>query len=89
MLSNCNTLRRPSRRQVLGGNPTTRPSQSVEPIPAEPPIVAVGAWIWFDEALTPVQIVGSAVVVASLWGLVRSPELEHVEDDAIDPAPPT
>jgi drug/metabolite transporter (DMT)-like permease len=56
---------------------------------AEPPIVAVGAWIFFDEALTPVQIIGSAVVVASLWGLVRSPELEHVEDDAIDPAPPT
>jgi drug/metabolite transporter (DMT)-like permease len=55
----------------------------------EPPIVALGAWFWFGEALGPVEVIGSAVVVASLWGVVRSAELEHVEDDAVDPAPPT
>jgi drug/metabolite transporter (DMT)-like permease len=55
----------------------------------EPPLVAAGAWACFGEALSPIEIVGSAVVVASLWGVVRSPELEHAEHDAPDPAPPT
>jgi drug/metabolite transporter (DMT)-like permease len=55
----------------------------------EPPLVAAGAWACFGESLSPVEIVGSAVVVASLWGVVRSPELEHAEQDAPDPAPPT
>lgn len=56
---------------------------------AEPPIVGIGAWIFFGEAIGPVEAVGSAIVVASLWGVVRSAELEHVEQDTIDPAPPT
>ena len=55
----------------------------------EPPLVAAGAWACFGESLSPIEIVGSAVVVASLWGVVRSPELEHAEHDAPDPAPPT
>ena len=55
----------------------------------EPPLVAAGAWIWFGESLNAVEIAGSAVVVGSLWGVVRSPELEHAEADAPDPAPPT
>jgi drug/metabolite transporter (DMT)-like permease len=55
----------------------------------EPPLVAAGAWACFGESLSPIEIVGSAVVVASLWGVVRSPELEHAENDAPDPAPPT
>ncbi len=56
---------------------------------AEPPLVAAGAWVCFGESLSPIEIVGSAVVVASLWGVVRSPELEHAENEAPDPAPPT
>jgi drug/metabolite transporter (DMT)-like permease len=56
---------------------------------AEPPLVAAGAWACFGESLGPVEIIGSAVVVASLWGVVRSPELEHAEAEAPDPAPPT
>ena len=56
---------------------------------AEPPIVAAGAWVFFGEAVTAVEAAGSAVVVGSLWGIVRSPELEHVEEIAPDPAPPT
>jgi drug/metabolite transporter (DMT)-like permease len=55
----------------------------------EPPLVAAGAWVCFGESLTAVEIAGSAVVVASLWGVVRSPELEHAEREAPDPAPPT
>jgi len=55
----------------------------------EPPLVAAGAWVCFHEALGPVEIAGSAAVVASLWGVVRSSELEHAEADAPDPAPPT
>jgi drug/metabolite transporter (DMT)-like permease len=55
----------------------------------EPPIVAIGAWLWFGEALGPVEAIGSAVVVASLWGVVRSSDLQQIEDDAVDPAPPT
>jgi drug/metabolite transporter (DMT)-like permease len=56
---------------------------------AEPPLVAAGAWVFFGESLTAVEIVGSAIVVASLWGVVRSPELEEIEHDAPDLVPPT
>ena len=56
---------------------------------AEPPLVAAGAWVWFGESLGPVEIIGSAIVVASLWGVVRSEDLEQVEHDLPDPAPPT
>ena len=52
-------------------------------------MVAIGAWVCFGESLSPIEIVGSAVVVASLWGVVRSSELEHAENDVPDPAPPT
>ncbi|HYL53524.1 MAG TPA: EamA family transporter [Acidimicrobiia bacterium] len=55
----------------------------------EPPLVAAGAWVCFGESLSPIEIVGSAVVVGSLWGVVRSSELEHAENDVPDPAPPT
>jgi drug/metabolite transporter (DMT)-like permease len=55
----------------------------------EPPIVAAGAWVWFGESLNAAEIIGSAVVVGSLWGVVRSPELEEVEHDLPDPVPPT
>jgi len=54
----------------------------------ETPLVAAGGWIFFGETVTPLQAVGSAVVVGSLWGVVRAPELEHVEHDVPDPAPP-
>lgn len=56
---------------------------------AEPPLVAIGAWLWFDESISVWGALGSAVVVASLWGVVRSPELEHVDEEVLDPAPPT
>ena len=55
----------------------------------EPPLVAAGAWVFFGEAVSGLELLGSAVVVGSLWGLVRSPELEEVEERAPDPAPPT
>jgi drug/metabolite transporter (DMT)-like permease len=55
---------------------------------AEPPIVAIGAWVWFGEALGAVEIVGSVVVLLALWGMARSPAVTHVEDDSVDPAPP-
>jgi drug/metabolite transporter (DMT)-like permease len=54
----------------------------------EAPLVAAGAWICFGEALGPIEIIGSAVVVGALWGVVRSPELEHAEHDVPDPGPP-
>jgi drug/metabolite transporter (DMT)-like permease len=56
---------------------------------AETPMVAAGAWVFFGESLGVVEAAGSAVVVASLWGVVRSAELAHAEDPAPDPAPPT
>jgi drug/metabolite transporter (DMT)-like permease len=52
---------------------------------AEPPLVAVGGWIFFDEALSPIEIVGSLVVIGSLWGVVRSSALEHAEGPEGDP----
>jgi len=55
---------------------------------AEPPLVAIAAWICFGEALGVWEIVGSAVVVAALWGMVRTPVLDHVEDGVPDIAPP-
>lgn len=56
---------------------------------AEPPIVAVGAWIWFAESLGIVEIIGSLVVIAALVGVVRTPALEHAEEDTADPVAPT
>ena len=55
----------------------------------ETPIVAAGAWVFFGESVTLLEGVGAAVVVASLWGVTRGPELEHVEHDVPDPVPPT
>jgi drug/metabolite transporter (DMT)-like permease len=55
----------------------------------ETPLVAGGAWVFFGESITFLQGAGAAVVVASLWGVTRGPELEHVEHDVPDPAPPT
>jgi drug/metabolite transporter (DMT)-like permease len=55
----------------------------------ETPVVAAGAWVFFGESVTLLQGAGAAVVVASLWGVTRGPELEHVEHDVPDPAPPT
>jgi drug/metabolite transporter (DMT)-like permease len=55
----------------------------------ETPVVAAGAWVFFGESVTLLEGVGSAVVVASLWGVTRGPELEHVEHDVPDPAPPS
>ncbi len=53
---------------------------------AEPPLVAIGGWVFFGESLNAVEIIGSAVVVGSLWGVVRSPALEHTEGPEGDPA---
>ena len=55
----------------------------------ETPLVAGGAWVFFGEGITLLQGAGAAVVVASLWGVTRGPELEHVEHDVPDPAPPS
>jgi drug/metabolite transporter (DMT)-like permease len=55
----------------------------------ETPIVAAGAWVFFSESVSMLEGIGAAVVVASLWGVTRGPELEHVEHDVPDPAPPS
>ena len=55
----------------------------------ETPLVAAGAWMFFGEAINPVEAIGAAIVVGSLWGVTRAPELERVEHDIPDPAPPT
>ena len=52
---------------------------------AEPPIVAVGAWIWFSESLGAVEIISSLVVVAALIAVTRTPALEHAEE--LSPTP--
>jgi drug/metabolite transporter (DMT)-like permease len=56
---------------------------------AEPPIVALGAWIWFSEALSAIEIIGSIIVVVALAVLTRVPTLEHEEELAPDPIAPT
>jgi drug/metabolite transporter (DMT)-like permease len=55
----------------------------------EAPLVAAGAWVFFGESVTLLQGVGAAVTVGSLRGVARGPELEHVEHDVPDPAPPS
>jgi drug/metabolite transporter (DMT)-like permease len=54
---------------------------------AESPMVAVAAWVIFGESLGVIQIGGSIVVIAALWGMARSPAVAHVEDEIPDPAP--
>jgi drug/metabolite transporter (DMT)-like permease len=56
---------------------------------AEPPLVALAAWACFNEVLTPIEIVGSIIVVMALFGMVRSPALEHAEEQLTDPVAPT
>jgi drug/metabolite transporter (DMT)-like permease len=55
---------------------------------AQPPLVAVAAWICFGEAFGPTEVLGSVVVVGALWGMVRTPTLARAEDATADPAPP-
>jgi drug/metabolite transporter (DMT)-like permease len=56
---------------------------------AESPMVAAAAWVVFGESLGVIQIAGSIVVIAALWGMARSPAVTHVEDEIPDPAPAT
>jgi drug/metabolite transporter (DMT)-like permease len=56
---------------------------------AEPPLVAIGAWIWFDEVLSALEIVASLIVVAALVAVTRTPALEHAEELSPDPVAPT
>jgi drug/metabolite transporter (DMT)-like permease len=65
-----------------------RASVSAPLLLAEPPLVAIAAWLLFGEALGLVEIVGSLVVVAVLVGMVREQPLERVEDEAPDPLAP-
>lgn len=66
-----------------------RASVSAPLLLAEPPIVAVGAWIWFGESLSAVEIVASLVVVVALIAVTRTPALEHAEELSPDPVAPT
>jgi drug/metabolite transporter (DMT)-like permease len=56
---------------------------------AEPPIVGLAAWACFGQQPGALAAVGSVVVLGALWGVVRSPAVEHVEDELPDPGPPT
>ena len=55
---------------------------------AQPPMVAIAAWICFGEAPGIVGIVGCGVVIGALWGMVRDPAVTRVEDETPDPLPP-
>lgn len=54
----------------------------------ETPLIAAAAWICFGESLNAIEILGSAIVVASLWGVVRSDAVVHVEAEIPDPVQP-
>src|SRR5271165_307595 len=56
---------------------------------AEPPIVGLAAWACFGQQPGALAVVGSIIVLGALWGVVRSPAVEHVEDELPDPGPPT
>ena len=56
---------------------------------AEPPIVGLAAWACFGQQPGALAAVGSVIVLGALWGVVRSPAVEHVEDELPDPGPPT
>jgi drug/metabolite transporter (DMT)-like permease len=55
----------------------------------EAPLVAGGAWVFFGESISVLQGVGALAVIGSLWGVTRGEELEHLEHDVPDPAPPS
>lgn len=55
---------------------------------AQPPMVALAAWICFGESPGVVGIIGCFVVVGALFGMVRDPAVTRVEDETPDPFPP-
>jgi drug/metabolite transporter (DMT)-like permease len=65
-----------------------RASVSAPLLLAEPPLVAVGAWLCFGETLGPIEVVGSLIVVITLFGMVRSPALEDAGERVADPVGP-
>lgn len=74
---------------VVWAHPYLPAAVSAPMLLAQPPIVAVGAWLWFGEELGAAEIVGSTVVVVALISLVRTPAVEHVEGTTADPVAPT
>ncbi len=56
---------------------------------AEAPLVAIGAWVFFGESVTVLEAIGAVIVVASLFGVARAPELERAEAGVPDPSVPT
>ena len=55
---------------------------------AEPPLVGLMAWWAFSEQPAPMQILGTAIVVVALAGVVRSQAGAHLDAEAEDPTPP-
>ncbi len=55
----------------------------------ETPLVAGGGWVFFGESIGVLEGIGAAAVVGSLWGVTRGAELERVDHDVPDPAPPS
>lgn len=55
---------------------------------AQPPLIALGAWAFFGEAPGGLQILGAAIVLGALFGMVRSETYVEVDATAEDPEPP-
>ena len=69
------------RRSWSGRIVSSRPPISAPFLLAQPPMVALAAWICFGESPGVVGIVGCCVVVGALFGMVRDPAVTRVEDE--------
>jgi drug/metabolite transporter (DMT)-like permease len=74
---------------VVWAHPYIPAAVSAPLLLAQPPIVALGAWLWFGEELGATEIVGSTIVLVALVAVVRAPAVERVDEETADPVAPT
>lgn len=54
---------------------------------ASPVVSAVGAWLWLDQSMKPVQVVGSAIVLGALAAIALNARVEAVRAATISEKP--
>ena len=54
---------------------------------ASPVVSAVGAWVWLDQSMTPLQVVGAAIVLGALAAIALNARVEAVRAATVSEKP--